>query len=35
MNMFLRFGKKIEIKTMKIHHDLYLKCDILLLAVAF
>ena len=32
MNKFLN---DFEIKTMKDHHNLYLKCDVLLLADAF
>ena len=35
MNMFLMFGKKIEMKTMKYYYDLHLKCDILLLGDVF
>ena len=35
MNMFLMFGKKIEMKTMKDCQNLHLKCDILLLADVF
>ena len=31
----LMFGKKTEMITMKYYHDLYLKCDSLLLAVVF
>ena len=34
-NTFLMFGKKIEKKTMKDYHDLYLKYDVLLLANVF
>ena len=33
--MFLMFGKKCEMKTIKDYHDLYLKCDVLLLADVF
>ena len=33
--MFLRIGTKLKWKTMKDYHDLYLKCDLLLLADAF
>ena len=32
MTMFLRFGTNLEFKTVKDYHDLYLKCDVLLLA---
>ena len=32
MNMFLMFGK---MKTMEDYHDLFLKCDVLLLADVF
>ena len=35
MNMFLMFGQNFEMETMKDYHDLYLKCDILLLADMF
>ena len=35
MNMFLMFGKKIELKMMKDYHHLYLKFDVLLIADAF
>ena len=31
----LNVWKKIEMKTMKDYHDLYLKCDVLLLAYLF
>ena len=31
--MFLMFGKKFEIKTMKYYHDLYLKSDVLSLII--
>ena len=31
----LNVWKKLEMKTMKDYHDLYLNCDILLLADAF
>ena len=33
--MFLMFGKKIETKTMKDYHELYLKYKIFLLADTF
>ena len=33
--LVLNVWKKIEMKTMKDHHNLYLKCDILLLADVF
>ena len=32
---FLKVWNKFEMKTMKDYHDLYLKCDILLLADPF
>ena len=32
---FLKVWKKFEMKTMQDYHDLYLKCDILLLADEF
>ena len=31
----LKFWNKFEMKTMKDYHDLYLKCDILLLGDVF
>ena len=31
----LNVGKKLQVKTMKDYHDLYLKCDVLLLADVF
>ena len=30
-----RFGTKFEMKTMKDYHNMYLKCDLLLLADVF
>ena len=32
---FLNIWNKFEMKTMKGYHDLYLKCDVLLLANVF
>ena len=31
----LKVWNKVEMKTMKYYHDLYLKCDVLLLADVF
>ena len=31
----LKVWTKFEIKTMKVYHDLYLKCDVLILADVF
>ena len=35
MNMLLTFEKKFEMKTTEGYHDLFLKCDVLLLADVF
>ena len=34
-NLVLKVWNKVEMKTMKNYHDLYLKCDVLLLAKVF
>ena len=33
--MFLRFGTNLKKKTMEDYHDLYLKCDVLMLPDGF